>query len=681
MEQNRNNREQRLSQIWNEHKDGKQYQKTLGLENSIPLCVDFYEGRHWGKVGEKTKTLPRPIFNQIEMIVDSKGAGILATPLKVIFSSQESPELADKLTAFNRQMEKEMKLEDIWSEMVNQAEVEGSSFLHFFWDAEAFGKRGEYKGGTRAEIIEPLNVLVHNPRETDIQKQKWIIIETRCELDAVKAMCKNKHDAELIVPDDNENLRDEKEQDGSKLVTVLTKYFKKDGEVYFEKVTKDVFLCEATALNPEINNHLIKQKEDSAESNLPDTPEVKQVPYKATLYPIEVYQYKKRKNCIYGRGEVEPIIPNNRVVNFNTAMMSKSVEDQGFGQVVAKEGTMNKGDRFTNDPTKLLIDRYKGGLGFYTLNKQPFNPQTYQLNKDILETTRSVTGATEVMTGEIMGANQSGASIAYLQQQAQKPIDNLAKRYRKFRERCAEILLQFYVLFYEDKEFYNEVASEEAENILQGQLMAQGLSDEQISKQMAAIPTEPVRFKDLFNGSEYRKYDFDITIEIGAGTQYSEIVTVNILDNLLNSGKISLRTYYNVYPQNLLPNKKELLKDLDNQEQGQIAQLTQAVQNQQAQLEKYVKVTQRLTEIANNISGTIQENQRLKEMMAKMQAEYSGKINLANQQNASLLQDARDLATLMQLDQLDKKHQGENKNGENVSILQNNSNKKKDNQL
>lgn len=671
MANNRNNSQERLNQIWQEHKDGKAYQKALGLETMIPLCVDFYEGRHWGKISDKTKTLPRPIFNQIEMIVDSKGAGILATPLKVLFTSQEAPELATKLTAFNKQMEKEMKLDDIWAEMVDQSEVEGSSFIHFYWDAEAIGKRGEYKGGTRAEVIEPLNVIVHNPRETDIQKQKWIIIETRCELDAVKAMCSNKEDAKKIEPDANENLRDEHEQDGSELVTVLTKYFKKDGEVYFEKATKNVFICEATALNPEINQKLtkIKQKEDSAESNLPDEPKEEQIPYKATLYPIEVYQYKKRKNCIYGRGEVEPIIPNNRVVNFNTAMMSKSVEDQGFGQVCAKEGAIAKGDKFTNDPTKLLIDRYKGGQGFYTLQKQPFNPQTYQLNKDILETTRSVTGATEVMTGEIMGANQSGASIAYLQQQAQKPIDKLSKRYRKFRERCAEILLQFYVLFYEDKEFENEREPKIENGILPGQLQP-GLVQGQVSNQIAKATSEPIKYKDLFNGSEFRKFDFDITIEVGAGTQYSEIVTVNILDNLLNSGKISLRTYYNVYPQNLLPSKKELLKDLDNQEQGQITQLTQAVQNQQAQLEQYAKAIARLSEIANNISGIINENKKLKELLAQqmaektqLQAEYTNKINLANQQIISSQQDANDLAELLNM-------QGGNVNANNMSALQ-----------
>lgn len=635
-------KEEKIASIWQAYNDGKAYQKTLGLETIIPLCVDFYEGRHWGKVSDKTKTLPRPTFNQIEMIVNSKTAGILSTPLKIIFSSNETPELANKLTAFNTQLEKEMKLDDTFEEMVGQGGVEGSSFIHFFWDADAVGRRGEYKGGVRAETIEPLNVIVHNPRETDIQKQKWILIESRCEVDAVKAMCKNKKDALLIEKDDNQSLRGDTEQDGSNLVTVLTRYFKKNGEVYFEKLTKKVVVCEETPLNPDINKEIIKHKEDSAESNLPENASKEDVKYKATLYPIEVYQYKKRKNCIYGRGEVEAIIPNNRTVNFNTAMMSKSVEDQGFGQVVVKDGAMGKGDKFTNDPTKLLIDRYKGGQGFYTLQKQPFNPQTYQLNKDILETTRSVTGATEVMTGEIMGANQSGASIAYLQQQAQKPIDKLAKRYRKFRERCAEILLQFYVLFYEGKEFYNEIDSKEAKRILAGQ----EAQNEKLLNDLGQ--EEAIKYKDLFNGSELKPYEFDITVEIGAGTQYSELVTVNILDNLLAAEKISLRTYYNVYPQNLLPNKKELLKDLDEQEQGQIVKLQATVESQQQQLQQFEVALKQLTEVANNIAPTINENKKLKEMLANLQHEYALKISQANEQIATFRNDALGLSQIAQ---------------------------------
>ena len=664
-------KEEKLKTVWKDYSNGKAYFKNIGIETAINTCVDFFEGRQWGnKISDRTKSFPRPVFNQTEMIANSKNAGILATPLSVVFSSNKYPDLARKLTNFNSYMEKEMKLDEKCEEVVEQGSVEGCSFLHAYWDSDAVGRLGEYLGGVRVERLEPLNVMVHNPRETDIQKQKWILIVTRCEIDAVKDMCRNKQDRILIESDKNEDSDTTLEQDGSKLVTVLTKYFRINGEVYFEKYTKNVILCENTPLNPDLNKKLIKISEDSAETPTPDTPNKVARAYKASLYPISIYQYKSRKNCIYGRGEVEPIIQNNRTVNFNTAMMSKCVEDQGFGQVVAKEGTMLKGEKFTNDPTKILIDRYKGGQGFYNLQKQPFSPQAYQLNKDIMETTRSVTGATEVMTGEIMGANQSGASIAYLQQQAQKPIDKLAKRYRKFRQSFAEILMQFYILYYQngDKEFENQVS----ENDIKRMLLAQGNIDEK-DLQNIEFKREDLIVEDRFDGREFKDKSFDVTIEIGAGTQYSEIVTISILDNLLNSNRISLRTYYNIYPSNLLPNKKELLEDLDKQENNQINILSQKIQSLESQLVQYESIIKQQSEIVNNIMPTIQKNRTYEALLAKLQAEYSVKIKEANQKIITAQSDANDLATLMELDQLDRTK--EENNATNMQSMQNSINK------
>lgn len=658
-------REDKLNTVWKDYSNGKSYFKNMGIESAINTCVDFFEGRQWGnKISERTKAFPRPVFNQIEMIANSKNAGILATPLSVVFSSNKYPDLARKLTNFNTYMEKEMKLDEKCEEVVEQGSVEGCSFLHAYWDSDAVGRLGEYLGGVRAERLEPLNVIVHNPRETDIQKQKWILVVTRCELDAVKDMCRNEQDKLLIEPDKDESINRVLEQDGSKLVTVLTKYFRIDGEVYFEKYTKNVILCENTPLNPDLNKELIRRKEDRAETPTPDLPNKGIHSYKAMLYPIAIYQYKSRKNCIYGRGEVEPIIQNNRTINFNTAMMSKCVEDQGFGQVVAKDGAMQKGDNFTNDPTKILIDRYKAGQGFYTLPKQPFSPQAYQLNKDIMDTTRSVTGATEVMTGEIMGANQSGTSIAYLQQQAQKPIDKLAKRYRKFRQAFAEILMQFYILYYqnEDKVFDNQISESDMIRILRDQNNV----DENDIKNIK-LCEEDLVMEDIFDGKEYKDKCFDVTIEIGAGTQYSEIVTINILDNLLNANRISLRTYYNIYPNNLLPNKKELLEDLDKQETNQVNILTQKVEDLETQLTQCQEIIKQQNEIVNNVAPIIQKNRAYEALLAKLQAEYSTKIEEANRRIVTAQSDANDLAALMELDQIDRMK--ENKDATSVQSV------------
>jgi hypothetical protein len=223
------------------------------------------------------------------------------------------------------------------------------------------------------------------------------------------------------------------------------------------------------------------------------------------------------------------------------------------------------------------------------------------------------------MMGELIGKNQSGTSIAYLQEQAQKPLENLAKRFRKFRLRCAEVLLQFYVLFYENKEFYNDGVREGLSgSVLDGISHNRNIMAKD-NKIMSNTYSVGGKNRDLFKGSEIRGFDFDISIDIGAGTQYSELVTVEILDNLLNTNKIDLKTYYKVYPETLLPNKQELLKSLEMQEESKVVNLERLLDSQNERLKEYEERTKYLNGIVDNIMNTINENKRLKEVLASYQ--------------------------------------------------------------
>ena len=136
------------------HANGVAFQDSITLNDTIQRCTDFYEGRQWGSVTGKTKALPRATFNMTEMIVNNKVAGILSQPLKVVFQSSEMPDIAKKLTDFHESIEKEMAIDGLYEECVNRAAIEGCAFIHFYWDAEAVGIRGEFKGGMRGELIE-----------------------------------------------------------------------------------------------------------------------------------------------------------------------------------------------------------------------------------------------------------------------------------------------------------------------------------------------------------------------------------------------------------------------------------------------------------------------------------------------------------------------------------------------
>ena len=503
------------TKLWEDYRNCQSYRGEMGYYANILSNINFYEGRQWGEIRKGTERLPRITLNQIEMIVDNKVSNILATPTSIKFFCKDNQEAADELTEFNTYMEKELKVERLSKKVVKQGAIEGTAFVHAFWNAEKVGKRGEYEGGVELEIIDALHIGFQNPKECDLQKQKWIIIETREDVDEVKRLCDDDTMKELICPDEQGEDRINIEQVGSNLVTVLTRYFRKDGEVYFEKGTRAVIFQKARAISPKINEALLDDEYDAVDADLPDKPEGKETDFtrKASLYPLALYTYKDRKDCIYGRSEVTPLRNNNTAINFNTSMMCLAVEHQAFGKLVAKEGALDINTRLTNDPSKVLIDKYKGGQGLYSLPTQPFSPQAMQLNNDIMEVTRTVTGSTEVMTGEIMGANQSGTSIAYLQQQANKQVTENVKTFRRFREDLAEVLLQFYILFYTDKEYIIEPKDD----------------------------TEEER-EGIFDGGKYGELDFTVTIEAGAGTQYSELAGINMLDNLLNAGAIDIKT-------------------------------------------------------------------------------------------------------------------------------------------
>lgn len=630
-----------ISKLWEMWQNCSSYMDSKALFDIVDRCTKFFEGSHWGNTKGKTKDLPRVTINQVEMITNSKVAGILQNNIKTTFYSDEAPDRAEELTRFNAYIEKEMKFNEICASVVEDGAIVGGSPVYFYWDEDAIGKHGEYKGGLRCEQLDILSLGVHNPKELDIQKQKWIILKTRQEVEEVKKLCEDKTKTHLICADEEEKkLSDTEEQEGSELCTVLTRFFRINGEVYFEKATKNVMIHGARPLNP---NKISLQDddliEDGSRDNLSDKPKTKsdtnRQNYMFSLYPVELYVYKKKKGCIYGRGEVEPIIMNNKAINFSFAMIAKSIEDIGFGQVVAKKGALEPGDRITNDPTKILIDKYAGaGQGLYSLNKQPFPAQVPTAISAIMDSTRSVTGATEVMTGETVGTNQSGTSIAYLQQQAQRPLNKLTERYKRFRERCAEIMAQFYILFYKDKKYTYK--KDDVDNFKTPQ--------EQMMELNGVVSKVPNTVTERFNGSEYEDLDFDITCEAGTGSEWSELSELNMLELALTNGQIDFKTFLKAYPSHLITNKEVLLAGIKETEKGLVAQLQQsnvALQQQLKQCQEYIKQS---NQTINNASNLIKRNRELEQYISNLQGEYTNKVNAMNQINSEVTQDASEFA-------------------------------------
>ena len=537
-------KEELAKSIWSEWQNGLQYQNKLNLKNVCETCVDFFEGRQWAPATERTKNMPRPVENIIEYIVNGKKANILSSKISVVYKpliyDPEAEETAIKgassFTSFAKHINKEIKQEDLNNDAILDGLVKGTYVFHYFWDKEKKTGMAKFNGGLNGQIIDPLNIVFANPKQRDEQKQKWIIIQSRENVQTLKLLAKKygatQIDLELITADDDkEKNYDAEEQTGEEYATVLTKYFRKNGEVYYIKSTQNMIVQPETPLTPNANEVKLdideegKTNEDIEQVDI-DKPEENNE-FKMVLYPIVVGSYKNREKSIYGRGEVEQLIPTQKAINFNYAMMQMASQNMGFPKVVQRPRALN-GKQITNVPGEVLTDYSPNFDGIRYLNPPAFSNMPITVSDKLIEITRTVTGATEVANGEVLGKNMSGSAIVALQTQAKVPIEDMQKRFWRVHEKIAKVWEQFFKAYYSfDSEYI-------VENDNGGQESA------------------------VFNGSMYSNVDFETTIDVGPGSAYSESLSINLLEQALQRGDITFDDYIDLYPDSAMPFKAKL---------------------------------------------------------------------------------------------------------------------------
>lgn len=632
--------------LWDDYQNGLSYQASSGLSKKLPEFVRFYEGKQWAAPTKNTRNLPRPVVNIIKMLCRSKKSAITAAPVRIIYRAEDETVDVEKFNNFAAYIQKEIGQEGLDKKAIDDGVKKGSYFFHYYWDSEAKGKDGIKEGGLRCEVIDPLSIFFSNPTELDEQKQKWILIASREDVESVRAKCDSDVDPELIVADETDNKYGVIEQEGNKLCTVLTRYFRKNGEVYCEKATKTVIINKPFSLAPDIAaaGRELGFEEDAPNNSLPDNHDETLIPegVRAYLYPVVVGNYEIRENSIYGLGEVEGIIPNQKAINFNLAMMLLNAQEIAWGKYIVLPNAL-RGQVISNEPGQVLTDYSNTGTGIRKMSEQTMQSQPLQLIDSIMSMTRNVTGANEVMSGEVLGSNMSGAAIAQLQSQAQQPIEDLKDAFWLVKEKQGKVLAQFFKLYYEQKEFsYEETAVKRD---------AQG---NPVLNKLGQPEEEEVQFTDVFNSSEYAGVEFSVVVEATSGTKASTAGDINALDVLLSKGLISLKTYLKAYPKDALSNRTEILKGIEEDEQSQLAALQQQLAQYAQQVEQSTKIIQQQKETVDKVVSLIQENNQLKTIIANLYTEAKAKIEAGNQQiqlgNAKIAevqQDATDFAQVI----------------------------------
>ena len=601
--------------------EGMSYQTEMGFVTNFPKFVDFFEGRQWPKATKNTMNLPRPVFNVTKMIGRNKKSAILSVPGKIVYHAENDSPRVKAFNAFAAYILKEMKQEALDKDAIEDAVRKGSYHYHYYWDRTARGLNATEDGALRCEIVDPLKIFFADPTCRDEQKQKWILIATREEAETVRSYADGDVSEDEILPDENsENYYGEKEQ-GKGLVTVLTRYFRVGGKVYWEKATKSVLICAARPLKPDVEGAL---REMDGENGDPQERTVREAaPYKSDdadgfeLYPIVSGSYERREGSIYGIGEVEGILPVQKGVNLLFALLLLNNQQVAWGKYVVHPQALH-GQRLTNEPGQMVIDYSPGFNGIKKLSEQVMQSQPIELVGTMINMLRSVSGATEVMTGETVGSNMSGAAIAALQAQAQQPVEELRESFWQVKVRQGLVLAEFFKHYYAGKHFTYSVKAEDG------------------TKQIA---------DGVFDGAAFADLTFDVVVEATRGSKSSTAGDINMLDAALASKAIDFETYVSIYPEDAISHKQDLLDALQTLKQSENARLKAQIEQMQAvieQMQQQAAEDQKAVDAAHRI---VQENAKLKQDYAVLYDVAAKRINQGNEIIKSLTAAGIEMAT------------------------------------
>lgn len=514
--------------IQQKYKFGLQYQKEMRFTDKWPEYERFKAGDQWPAPTENTRNLPRPVFNIIDYIENHKIASVMNENIKMTFSTTEVPndedevlqlaaDGADKFTKMSEVTWEDIQQDNLNEEVLESASNLGSGFTHYYMDTEATGGITlKWVGKLAGEDIDPINIFFDNPQCRNIQKQPGIIISKRDTVASVREEAKKNRvsieDINAIVGD--KETKDEgydtaqHEVNGEDKCTILIRYERRNGFIWLCKV------CGTVVVKPWVNTG-------------------------KKLYPISCMIWKKRKKSIFGIGDTEGLIPNQKGINFLLAMMLLSAQQTAWPKLIAKSGALKQ--VITNEPGEIITDM-KGDNVDNIKYLQPgnFNASTFALVDKFVDLTKQFSSAQDAATGNLDQKNNTATGIALLQRAAGVPLESIRRRFYKYLEDVGRIWEEFYKVDY---------------NL-----------------------DRPVKFKDedgneipdIFNGAKYAGIDMGLKINIGPSTQYSEALAMQSLDKFYDKKEIDILDYLELAPKNAVPFKDRLKKIIEKRRQEQM---------------------------------------------------------------------------------------------------------------
>lgn len=551
----------KMTKAWQRYERGRAYNNQL-QPNQYKLVntnIEFFAGNQWVHLAQTPamQKLPKPVFNIIKRVASLFVASLTSSAATVSFDelsyyagdplgetgpNGESADVngATIATAEVQNLLEKFKIDFRIREALFDGAQTGDYCAHFWWDKDAIpygGAFGPYRGAIRMELVDGINVMFGNPNTPDVERQPYILIVGRDSLENLRAEMKrhSKRDGELQPDSDYEDMSGvggktelEADAENGKALYVYMYERKGHGENATIHVTKATKSC------------VIFEDVDTGLSR----------------YPIAWGNWEKQKNQYHGRALVTGIIPNQIFINTMFAMAMRHLQQLGFPKTVYNADLVPQWNNEVGQAIGVKNLRPGERLTDVAYNLQPadMSNQIILAIDKAVALTKECLGATDAQMGNVKPDNTSALMV--LQSNAEVPLENVRAGLHEWMEDIAGILLDMIGTYYGNRPVVRDRDFEEPVMDAAGIPQLDPMTGQM---QMTKVTR---RVLEDYDFSKFKNLWFNVRVNAGATTYYSEIAMVQTLDNLRHDGLLEALDYLERIPDKYIPRKAELIQDL-----------------------------------------------------------------------------------------------------------------------
>lgn len=501
-----------LTTAWKQYEEGRNYKRSIGLYSRVDENERFFRGDQWR--GVDAGGLPTPVFNLVKRIGSYLVSAVLSYKLSIRYTDmglpftepsdlnrrrKETVELLNRVNAFRWQKN---GMDQVLRQALYDGLLSGDGVFYCYFDPSLPGA-GDYIGDIRTTTLDSVNLFAADMNSDDLQGQEWIMLSGRASVNSLR----NEAIRAGHSPDEADKIRADCDYDGGAgdyaayelgdKATYLIRFARDEhGFVYWEKCTREMV--------------------------------IRRVQTAMRRYPVAMFHWDRVKNSFHGSSPLSELIQNQKYINKAYAMLMKHMVDTAFSKVIYDKRLIPEWSNEVGEAIGVLSGGDVSGVAT-TLGVGQMQDGYRELIDSVIDNTKELTGATDIVLGEADPTNTS--AIVALREAAEVPLDQVRASLHSCIEQLAMIWLELYREFFPDTRSY-------------------ALDDRTVLLELSTLPMDAV----------------SVFVDSGATKRFSQSMLITTLQNLLSAGHITFGEYLERLPDGILTEKEKLLSRVREEE-------------------------------------------------------------------------------------------------------------------